>query len=149
MIPSIALAVAAECANSTIYSEMAVGTAESSKSRIVQRLEAQRERHRQRGFLVRVLYTVMGFTVLVAGLLMLVLPGPALLVIPIGLALLSLEFVWAEGLLERALAQGENAKRKAQETTRTQLLFGAAAAAFAAAALVVWGVLGDIPLLPL
>ena len=134
---------------STIYSEMAVGTAESSKSRIVQRLEAQRERHRQRGFLVRMLYTIVGFTVLIAGLLMLVLPGPALIVIPIGLALLSLEFVWAEGLLERALAQAENAKRKAQETTRTQRVLGVVAAAVAAAAVIVWGVLADIPLLPL
>lgn len=95
------------------------------------------------------LYTVVGFTVLIAGLLMLVLPGPALLVIPIGLALLSLEFVWAEGLLERALQHAEAAKRKAQETTHTQRLFTAIAAALAVAAIVVWGLIGDIPLLPL
>jgi len=115
---------------------------------MVQRLEAQRERHRQRGFLVRMLYTIVGFAVLIAGLLMLVLPGPALIVIPIGLALLSLEFVWAEGLLERALVHAETAKRKAQETTRTQRIITAIAFALGAAALVVWGILGDIPLLP-
>ena len=131
------------------YPEVAVATADSPKPRIVKRLEAQRERHRQRGFLVRMLYTIVGFTVLIAGLLMLVLPGPALIVIPIGLALLSLEFVWAEGLLERALVHGENAKRKAQETTRTQRILSAIAAALAVAALLVWGLLGDIPLLPL
>lgn len=128
---------------------MAVARAESPKPRIVRRLEAQRERHRQRGLLVRVLYTVVGFTVLIAGLLMLVLPGPALLVIPIGLALLSLEFVWAEGLLERALQHAEAAKRKAQESTHTQRLLGAIAGALAVAAIVVWGLIGDIPLLPL
>ena len=127
---------------------MAVATADSPKPRIVQRLEAQRERHRRRGFLVRMLYTIAGFTVLIAGLLMLVLPGPALIVIPIGLAMLSLEFVWAEGLLERALKQGENAKRKAQDTTTTQRLITGIAVALAVAALVVWGMLGDIPLLP-
>ena len=120
----------------------------SPKPRIVQRLEAQRERHRQRGFLVRMLYTILGFTVLIAGLLMLVLPGPALIVIPIGLALLSLEFVWAEGLLERALVHADNAKRKAQETTTTQRVLSAIAAALVVAGLAVWGVLGDIPLLP-
>ena len=94
------------------------------------------------------LYTIFGFLVLIAGLLMLVLPGPALIVIPLGLALLSLEFVWAEGLLERALEYGENAKRKAQETTRTQRIVTAILAALALAGLIVWGVLGDIPLLP-
>ena len=122
--------------------------ADSRKPRIVQRLEAQRERHRKRGFAVRVLYAVVGFTILIAGLVMLILPGPALVVIPIGLALLSLEFAWAEGLLDRALAQGEAAKRKAQETTRTQRILSAAATVLAIAALVAWGLLGDIPLLP-
>ena len=127
---------------------MAVATADSPKPRIVQRLEAQRERHRQRGFLVRMLYTIAGFTVLIAGLLMLVLPGPALIVIPIGLAMLSLEFVWAEGLLERALMQGDNAKRKAQETTTKQRVITGIAFALGVAALVAWGMLSDIPLLP-
>jgi uncharacterized protein (TIGR02611 family) len=127
---------------------MAVATADSPKPRIVQRLEAQRERHRQRGFLVRMLYTIFGFAILIAGLLMLVLPGPALIVIPIGLALLSLEFVWAEGLLERALVHGENARRKAQETTTTQRLVSAILFALVVAGLAVWGILGDIPLLP-
>jgi uncharacterized protein (TIGR02611 family) len=127
---------------------MAVATADSPKPRIVQRLEAQRQRHRQRGFLVRMLYTIVGFAVLIAGLLMLVLPGPALIVIPIGLALLSLEFVWAEGLLERALAHGETARRKAQDTTTTQRLVSAILFALVVAGLVVWAILGDIPLLP-
>src|SRR5688572_13561329 len=127
---------------------MVVATADSPKPRIVQRLEAQRERHRQRGFLVRMLYTILGFTVLIAGLLMLVLPGPALIVIPVGLALLSLEFVWAEGLLERALVHGDNAKRKAQETTTTQRVVSGIAVAIVCAGVAVWGVLGDVPLLP-
>ena len=127
---------------------MAVATADSPKPRIVQRLEAQRERHRQRSFLVRMLYTIVGFTVLIAGLLMLVLPGPALIVIPIGLALLSLEFVWAEGLLERCLVHADNAKRKAQGTTTFQRVCSAVVAALVVAGLVVWGILGDIPLLP-
>ncbi len=127
---------------------MAVATADSPKPRIVQRLEAQRERHRQRGFLVRMLYTIVGFAVLIAGLLMLVLPGPALIVIPIGLALLSLEFVWAEGMLERALMHGENARRKAQDTTKAQRVVSAILFALIVAGLVVWGFLGDIPLLP-
>jgi Putative transmembrane protein (PGPGW) len=78
----------------------------------------------------------------------LVLPGPALIVVPIGLALLSLEFVWAEGLLERALEHGETARRKAQETTTAQRILSAIAFALAAAAFAVWAVLGDVPLVP-
>ncbi len=95
------------------------------------------------------LYTIVGFTVLIAGLLMLVLPGPALIVIPIGLALLSLEFVWAEGLLERCLVHADNAKRRAHETTTRQRVCSALLLALVLAGGVVWGILGDIPLLPL
>jgi uncharacterized protein (TIGR02611 family) len=118
------------------------------KPRIVLRLEAQRVRHRQRPIVVRVLYIVVGFTLLLGGVGMLVLPGPAFLVIPVGLAILSLEFVWAEGLLDRALEQGEVARQKAGETTRTQRILTAVACVLGAAALAAWALLADIPLVP-
>jgi hypothetical protein len=79
---------------------------------------------------------------------MLVLPGPAFLVIPVGLALLSLEFAWAERLLDRALEQGEAAKRKAAETTSTQRVLTGVAVVLGVGALATWAVLGDIPLVP-
>jgi uncharacterized protein (TIGR02611 family) len=125
-----------------------VATADPPKPKLVHRLERQRERHRGRPLVVRVLYIVAGFTILLGGVAMLVLPGPAFLVIPIGLALLSLEFAWAESLLGRALQQGEAAKRKAAETTKTQRVLTAIAVALGAGALAAWGVWGDIPLLP-
>jgi uncharacterized protein (TIGR02611 family) len=115
---------------------------------LVARLRQQRERHRRRPLAVRVLYIVVGFTLLAAGLAMLVLPGPAFVIIPIGLALLSLEFAWAENLLDRAIEQGEVAKRKAAGTTRTQRILSGVAIALGAGALVAWAILGDIPLLP-
>jgi hypothetical protein len=40
-----------------------------------------------------------GFTVLAAGVAMIVLPGPAVVVIPVGLMILATEFVWAQKLL--------------------------------------------------
>ncbi len=49
----------------------------------------------------RLIVTVVGGTALGAGLLLLVLPGPAVLVIPVGLAILATEFVWAQRLLAR------------------------------------------------
>ncbi len=115
---------------------------------LVERLQGQRERHRARPKIVRVLYAVVGFTVLLGGLAMLVLPGPAFVVIPIGLALLSLEFTWAERALERALVEGEKARQRAAETTPLQRALSAVAVALGCAAFAVWAVLGDVPLLP-
>ena len=50
---------------------------------------------------------VIGMTVLVFGLALIVLPGPAFVVIPIGLAVLATEFVWARRLLKRLRSQIE------------------------------------------
>ena len=49
----------------------------------------------------RVIVAVVGGTVLLIGLALLVLPGPAFLVIPLGLGILATEFVWARRLLRR------------------------------------------------
>lgn len=53
----------------------------------------------------RIVVSVIGGTVLVIGLLLLVLPGPAFVVIPLGLAILGLEFAWARRLLRKAKQQ--------------------------------------------
>jgi len=47
----------------------------------------------------RLVVTVIGFTILAAGIAMIVLPGPAVVVIPVGLAILATEFIWARKLL--------------------------------------------------
>ena len=47
----------------------------------------------------RLIVVVIGFTILAAGVAMIVLPGPAVVVIPIGLAILATEFIWARKLL--------------------------------------------------
>lgn len=125
-----------------------VAVDEPHKPTLVRRLERQRARHRQRPVAVRALYIVVGFTLVAAGAAMLVLPGPAFVVIPIGLALLSLEFMWAERLLDTALQKGEQARRRAAETSRTQRVLSAIAFVLGAAALVAWAILGDIPVLP-
>jgi uncharacterized protein (TIGR02611 family) len=53
------------------------------------------------GHAKRWLKIVGGFALLAAGTVMLVLPGPGLVTIALGLALLSVEFVWARRLLDR------------------------------------------------
>ncbi len=58
----------------------------------------------------RLLVLVVGGTLLVLGVILVFLPGPALVVIPLALALLATEFVWARHLLNRArsLLKAEN-----------------------------------------
>lgn len=55
-------------------------------------------------WLRRAVVAVIGFTVLLIGVAMVVLPGPAIVVIPLGLAILATEFLWARRLLEKAKA---------------------------------------------
>jgi tellurite resistance protein TerC len=43
----------------------------------------------------RVVVLIVGMTVLLIGVALLVLPGPAFVVIPVGLAILATEFAWA------------------------------------------------------
>jgi uncharacterized protein (TIGR02611 family) len=50
----------------------------------------------------RVIVTVFGATVLLIGIALLVLPGPAFVVIPVGLAILATEYAWARRWLKKA-----------------------------------------------
>jgi uncharacterized protein (TIGR02611 family) len=118
------------------------------RPKLVERLEARREEHIRRGRFYRLVFALAGAIVLLGGLVMLVTPGPAFVLIPIGLAMLSLEFVWAEKMLEHALERAEIAKEKAAQTTRMQRAFGVVAGILAAAACVAAAVMWDIPLLP-
>jgi uncharacterized protein (TIGR02611 family) len=54
--------------------------------------------------LKRAAVAVIGFTVLLIGVAMVVLPGPAIVVIPLGLTILATEFAWARRLLQKARA---------------------------------------------
>lgn len=49
----------------------------------------------------RIAIAIVGFSVLAVGLAMIVLPGPAFVVIPIGLGILGLEFAWARRWLKK------------------------------------------------
>jgi uncharacterized membrane protein YdbT with pleckstrin-like domain len=50
----------------------------------------------------RIAVSVVGAVLLLAGLAMLVLPGPGLIVIVLGFAVLGTEYVWAAAALERS-----------------------------------------------
>jgi uncharacterized protein (TIGR02611 family) len=56
----------------------------------------------------RLIVIVVGFTLLFVGIAMIVLPGPAFIVIPLALAILATEFVWARRLLNKIKSKISN-----------------------------------------
>jgi hypothetical protein len=52
----------------------------------------------------KLIIALIGGTVLLIGVALIVLPGPAFIVIPIGLAILATEFAWAQRAVSRARA---------------------------------------------
>lgn len=115
---------------------------------LIERVRARRDRHRERNRIYRAAFAVVGFVVLAAGVVMLVTPGPGIPAIILGLAMLALEFAWAERWLERLLARAEQAVdqvTKGSPFRRAALL---AAGVLALASIVVMVVFWDIPFFP-
>ena len=63
-------------------------------------------------FARKVAVAVIGSTVLALGIALIVLPGPAFVVIPLGLAILATEFLWARRLLRRVRQGAASAYQK-------------------------------------
>lgn len=66
----------------------------------------------------RIVVTIIGGTVLIFGLILIVTPGPAVLVIPAGLAILGTEYAWARRWLRKARAMAAQAISKTQAMAR-------------------------------
>lgn len=119
-------------------------------ARMADRLDERRARHRRRSKLYRAGLTFAGFLIVLAGVALSApgVPGPGFVVLAIGLAILALEFDWAERLLRRALDYIDRAaERAAGVSTRRKVvvaILSAAAGAAAIAAIVVF----DIPIPP-
>lgn len=62
----------------------------------------------------RVIVLVVGLTLLAIGIAMIVLPGPAVVVIPLGLGVLGTEFLWARRLLHRLKETGSGLVQRAR-----------------------------------
>lgn len=72
----------------------------------------------------RIVIGVVGATVLLLGIIMIVTPGPAIVFIPAGLAILGLEFAWARYWLRRARytirsQNSHNRRRRAEKRQPT------------------------------
>ncbi len=66
----------------------------------------------------KLVYSVIGVTVVLIGIIMIVLPGPAFVVIPLGLAILASEYAWARRIMRRGrVFVGRVRKPKRRTTT--------------------------------
>ncbi len=70
---------------------------------------------------VRLSVAALGFTVLAVGLVLLVTPGPGLLVIIAGLAILAHQFAWAAIALDKAKMRAAQAKEAAMRRVPRRL----------------------------
>ena len=118
------------------------------RRRLIERVRARQERHRARGRIFRVAFAVAGFTVLLAGIVMLFTPGPGWAAIVFGLAMLALEFAWAERLLEQVVDRMERAADQVTKGSpvRRAAVVGVGVASLVAliAMIIVW----DVPFFP-
>lgn len=69
---------------------------------------------------------VVGVALLVVGFIMFVTPGPGIVLVVAGLAVLASEFAWAEHLLDKAKEQAAKAGRSAQKVPGVATVTGAA-----------------------
>ena len=128
------------------------GRAQDSDDRpeLLVKLQERKARHKQRGIVHRVLVVLLGFLIVLVGIVLSGpgVPGPGIVVILIGLGFIALEFDSAERLLERVIIWGDRAAERAERTSTGQRVFAGVLAALAIAGAAVAAVLWDIPLLP-
>jgi uncharacterized protein (TIGR02611 family) len=67
----------------------------------------------------KVIVGVIGITILLIGVAMIVLPGPAFIVIPVGLGILATEFAWARRTVRRARVMIAKARGRESGKART------------------------------
>ncbi len=60
----------------------------------------------------KTLVAIIGITILLFGLALIVLPGPAFIVIPLGLVVLASEFAWARLVLKRGKLLVDKVRRR-------------------------------------
>ena len=115
---------------------------EAERHPLLERLHARRERHARRSLAYRVAFAGAGFAVVAGGIVLSLplVPGPGIPLVAVGLAMLALEFAWAERLLARVVHGVDRA------LLSPRLLLVAAAVVIGAVVLAV--VFLDVPFLP-
>jgi uncharacterized protein (TIGR02611 family) len=119
-----------------------------ARNRFVEGLQERRARHKERHHLIRVAAAIGGFLVVLLGIVLIPLPGPGLLVVAVGLAVLALEFAWAEHLLEKTVDRLSEARERVKRASPVGQAAVALIGVLAAAASLIVAYTWDIPLLP-
>ena len=115
---------------------------------MIERIRARKDRHRERSRIVRIAFAIAGFVVLLAGVVMLFTPGPGWAVIVFALAILALEFAWAERALERVIDQMERASEQVTKGSPVRRAVVIAIGVLAAAGFITLIAFWDVPLVP-
>jgi hypothetical protein len=105
---------------------------------LVERAAAIVDRH---GTVFRWTWVAVGVVIVLAGLAMIVFPGPVTIVVPLGLIMLAAVFGWARRLLRVTVEKGAEAKDAYEESDRWVKVLGWLASVCVAAAIVAWWVL--------
>ena len=79
-------------------------------SRLLVRLKVDEVPH-----IKRIIVTVVGGTILILGVVMVVTPGPAVVVVPAGLAILGTEYAWARRWMRKTKLMAGKALVKTQQ----------------------------------
>lgn len=82
---------------------------DEARAKAAARIERAREIYDRHGVVVHVLWIGTAVVLILAGLAMTVLPGPAAVVVPAGLAMLAVVFGWARRLLLAGADEGQDA----------------------------------------
>ncbi|MDQ3931958.1 MAG: PGPGW domain-containing protein [Actinomycetota bacterium] len=102
--------------------------AEEAAERVDDRVDEARDVYERQGKILRFVWIVVAFLVVIGGLAMIVIPGgPATVVVPVGLGMLAVVFGWARHLLMRSVRKGVEAKKFLEDTNTKVKLFGYAA----------------------
>lgn len=105
------------------------------------RLHARLHSNPVTGLITKVVVSLIGLVVILAGVVMMVAPGPGVVAIILGLAILSTEWTWADRLvryLRRKTAEATHAARTMDPAVRRQrVLLGVGAIVLVVAA--IWG----------
>lgn len=123
--------------------------AENERFPRLKRLHRRAHANPVSAFITKVIVTIIGGFMILAGIVMLIGPGQGILAIIAGLAVLSLEYVWAQRLLHKAQARWEEARDKARamdpKVRRRRIILGTLAVVIVAGALVAYLVVYDWP----
>lgn len=115
------------------------------RGRLHQRMHA----HPALALTTKIVVTTVGVLVIVAGLVMMVAPGPGILGVIVGLAILATEWDWADRWLRKARQKAHEARMKAEQmdprVRRRRLLIGGLSLVLVAAVVVTYVVVYDWP----